>query len=938
LTSFNDPQQVLRRVVEAIDHHMGTDGCAFYLRRETYRPEASSFDFPAVSIEDDDSLVIRLRSTGAPADPRALGSPAAGEIAFPMMVGGDLVGFLSLTPKRVEYEAEDRHAIGTLAEATGLALVALDPRLRSLGIIVPRNNLPRALTSFVGREREIAEIDQLVIEHHVVTLVGAGGVGKTRASLQVAADVLGGFIDGVWFVELAPLSSGDFIPSTVARAMGLKLPSIGEPLDHLLHALKTKQAMLVFDNCEHLVEPSARVISAILGSCPTVKVLASSRQSLDIAGEQTYRLPSLELPKQRDLEHLDASKAMQSAAITLFVERAVSADKRFALTDENVSAVADICRRLDGIPLAIELAASKTAVLSPSQLSARLHERFRLLSQTSSDRPPRQQTLHALIDWSFDLLDESERAAFRRLSIFAGGWTLHAAEAVCSDENVDEWRIFELVSALVSKSLVVVEPSGDDSRYRMLHSIREYSRERLDETNEAHAVAAKHTHYYAGRVGGLGSLAGKLEDVKWREALSPEIDNIRAALDWSIFRGNDTAAGLTLLAGIEWPELLTTPQEAIHWFDATAKLVDGPGDAVTVARVLRHRAALEWLVDRSIAQREETATLELAAARAASDPDEIARALATLGACYRDAGRFDDAEVCFSEAYQAPQELGALALNQVLRNWAVTELQRGDLEVARRRFTEVAGRERPGSEGHASALLNLGELEFAVGNFDGARAAAGRAQEAFAQLNASLLTLAVCNLAAYAMAVDDFDEARDSLREALQLVRLSGRAMDANRTGAPRRVRWARRRPRTRCRYRRFHGRALCGRRSTTAHRAGRVRAPDADPFADLRRRRARATDECRRSLDGGTGSRASDDDKRGEPETGEWVRSSDAVRSSQYCFARSSSGYGRRSWARCSNTDPFQNRSQREASAADRTMSGQKAPTHVPDDRRTLV
>ena len=626
----------------------------------------------------------------------------------------------------------------------------------------------------MGREVEIAEITELVSENHFVTLVGAGGVGKTRTSLQVASNVLAGFVDGVWFVELASLSNGDYIPASIAQAMSIKLPSAGDPLENLLRLLKSKQALLVFDNCEHVVESAARIIASILSGCPQIKVLASSRQGLDIAGERTYRLPSLEVPAEDAAEGIRADDAIRFAAVALFVERASAVEKRFALTDDNAGAVVDICRRLDGIPLAIELAASKTVVLTPKQLSSRLHERFRLLSQPGTDRLPRQQTLHALIHWSFDLLDEAERTAFRRLSIFAGGWTLQAVEAVCTDDTVDEWKAFELLSALVSKSLVVAEMGGDESRYRMLHSIREYSRERLDEANETHAIAAKHALYYARLVHSLAPVAHALEDVKWREALAPEIGNLRAALDWSILRGNDVEAGLTLLAGIEWPELLMTPQEAIHWFDAAAKLVDGVQDASTRARVLRRCVDLEWLVGRSIAQREKTAVHALAAARSSGDPDEIARALCSLGACYRDAGRFDDAENMFAEAYEAPQQLHALTLNALLRNWAVTDLQRGNVERARLRFDEVAGRERPGSEWHGSALLNLGELEFAVGNFEAARAAAIKARETFAHLNTAPLALALCNVAAYAMAVDDLDEARVVLREALHLLKQSG--------------------------------------------------------------------------------------------------------------------------------------------------------------------
>jgi tetratricopeptide (TPR) repeat protein len=318
-----------------------------------------------------------------------------------------------------------------------------------------------------------------------------------------------------------------------------------------------------------------------------------------------------------------------------------------------------------------------------------------------------------------------------------------------------------------------VEPHGDDQRYTMLNSIREYSRERLVAANEAGNTAARHARYYAGLAGELAPLIDALEDEQWQNALAPEIDNLRATLDWAIVQGNDRETGLSLLAKLEWPELLTTPQEAIRWFDWAVKLVDAT-DALTKAQVLRHYSRLEWLVGRLIAQREATAIDEIAAARATADPDEIARALANLGSIYRDAGRFDEAEAQFVEAYEAAHALRAIALNHLLRNWAVTDLQRGDNEMARRRFIEVARRERPGSEAHASALLNLGELEFAVGNVEEARAAARLAKETFERLVAAPLGLALCNLAAYAMAADDFDEARVLLRDALLLLQRSG--------------------------------------------------------------------------------------------------------------------------------------------------------------------
>ncbi len=262
--------------------------------------------------------------------------------------------------------------------------------------------------------------------------------------------------------------------------------------------------------------------------------------------------------------------------------------------------------------------------------------------------------------------------------------------------------------------------------------------------------------------------------MRWQQQLAPEIGNIRAALDWAIFQRNDPGAGLRLLAQLEWPELVSTPQEAVRWFDAAAALADDSVDEVARAQVLRHLVRLEWLVGRTLAHREKTAMRALEAARHSSDPNETARSLANLAGCYRDARRFDEAEELFSQAYRTPHALRTISANHVLRNWAVKDLQHGDVDSARRRFTAVAQSERPGSEAHASALLNLGELEFALGNVEAARTAAAKARETLAELNAAPLALVVCNLAAYAMAADDLADARDLLREALQLLKKSG--------------------------------------------------------------------------------------------------------------------------------------------------------------------
>ncbi len=643
------------------------------------------------------------------------------------------------------------------------------PPLRSLEEFP--NNLPLQLTTFIDRQDDLERLHNHLETTRLLSLVGTGGVGKTRLTLQLAAESLSRFPDGVRLIDLSLVGSDDAVAAEAASILSVRASGVQSVTESIIRAIRDDRLLLIFDGCEHVLAATAALVDALLHSCPKISIIATSRQALGVVGEIVYNVETLAVPPE-DTD--GATAALGYSAVKLFVDRSNAASSRFTLTDGNAAIVAHICRRLDGIPLALELAAAKTAVLSLKQLAEKLDERFRLLSHTSSSRLPRQQTLRALIDWSFDLLSEHERSVFRRLSVFAGGWTLQAAAAVCADESIDEWRVLELLTALVSKSLVAVESRGDDQGYRMLNSIREYSHERLLGSNEAADISAKHAQYYAGFVSGFAPLVTALEDVQWQHALAPELDNMRAALDWTIVRGNNVSSGLRLLAQLEHPELLTTPQEAIRWFDAAMKFVEEPTDALTKARILRHYVRLEWLVGRPSTQREKTATHELTAARAASDPDEIALALCNLASCFRDSKHFDDAERIFSEAYQSPRALSRIAVNSILRNWAVSDLQRGEVEMARRRFTEVARLERPGSEAHASALLNLGELEFAVGNMQAARAAASKARETLVTLNAAPIGLVVCNLAAYALAVDDFDEARDWLREALRLLKKSG--------------------------------------------------------------------------------------------------------------------------------------------------------------------
>jgi predicted ATPase/class 3 adenylate cyclase len=645
------------------------------------------------------------------------------------------------------------------------------PALRSLEHLP--NNLPQQLTSFVGRDDAVAEIKQFLSEHRLVTLLGTGGVGKTRCAIQAAAELLDGYADGAWFVELAPISDASLVAGTVAQRLAVREAPNRPLLETLLAHVERLRLLLILDNCEHVLDEVRGIAAAILQRAPGVRIVATSREALNIAGERILRLPPLAVPPHDETG--SGKEALAFGAVALFLDRALAADPSFALTDDNAAAVAEIVRRLDGIPLAIELAAARVRVLSPAQLAQRLGERFRLLTGGDRSALPRQQTLRATIDWSFDLLDERERELFGRLAAFVGGWTLPAAAAVCAGEGAaDEWEALDGLSSLADKSLVAVEPFGEDRRYRMLHSVREYGLERLAEAGRANAISHRHARYYADLVRELHPLALALEDVEWQRLLTPELGNLRAAIDWAIFQKREPGIGIALLADMEWPELLTSPHEALQWYEAALDLADILPDRIVHSRLLRHCVVLEWLVGRPIAAREQTALRAVEAARSANDANEMARALANLGGVYRSCGRFDEADKAFTEAYASPEPLSRITTNAVLRTWAVTDLQRGNVDLARRRFSEVARLERPGSEGHASALLNLGELEYAAGNLETARQAARQAKESYVHLRSIYLVLALSNLAAYAIAADDLVDAREHLREALRLQSKSG--------------------------------------------------------------------------------------------------------------------------------------------------------------------
>jgi predicted ATPase/class 3 adenylate cyclase len=404
------------------------------------------------------------------------------------------------------------------------------PPLQSLNKIP--NNLPVQLTSFVGREKEIDAVKQELSSHRLVTLTGSGGTGKTRLSLQIAAEVIDHYPDGVWFIELAPLADPDLIPHTILAVLHFGEQAGKTPFQVLEEQFKNKKLLLILDNCEHLIEASAKVAHGLLMSAPGIKILASSREALGVKGELAWPVPSLTLPDPKSLPEIE--QLTQYESVRLFIDRALLVQPHFKVDKTNAPAIAQICSRLDGIPLAMELAAARLKMLSVDQIAARLDDRFRLLTGGARTALPRHQTLRAMIDWSYDLLAENERLLLRRLAVFAGGWSLELAEQICSDDKLNSSDILDMLGHLVDKSLVAVDEDKTGTRYRILETVRQYAREKLLETDENIAIRNKHRDVYLAFLEENESEIVRAQQRKWQKIFETEIDNFRAAFTWSL--------------------------------------------------------------------------------------------------------------------------------------------------------------------------------------------------------------------------------------------------------------------------------------------------------------------------------------------------------------------------------------------------------------------
>ena len=609
------------------------------------------------------------------------------------------------------------------------------PALRSLE--ATPNNLPQQVTSFVGRERELEEVKQWLARGRLVTLLGAGGLGKTRLALQVAANVPDDYPDGVWLVELAAQSDARLVPQAVASVLGLK-EEAGRPVaETLVKYLKDRQLLLILDNCEHLVQACAELTKHLLQSGPRVTVLATSREPLHLAGESTYPVPALSLPDVNATTTFEA--LMHCEAVRLFIDRALAAKPAFRVTDQNVDAVAALCRRLDGIPLALELAAARVRALSVEKIAERLSDRFRLLTGGDQTAVPRQQTLRACIGWSYDLLAEPERALLRQLAVFVGGWTIEAAEAVGASVDIDTLGVLDLLTRLVEKSLVALDAKGE--RYGLLETVREYAQERLFSSGEEAVVRRRHADYCLALAEEAEPFTrGGPQQKRWLDLLEIEHDNLRAALTWALERPESEALGPSMCAALwrfwcyrcHW-------REGRRWCLKALERVPGESDQATRARVLMGAGAIGGYLGEPDARILLENTLLLS--HESGDRDVKAAALNALAKFLIDRNEIAQAQPMLEQARQINRELGNgiwEAMN--LTNLSVIFRVRGEYATATATAEEaLALSQRCGDRWlEAYSLSLLGGLARARGDYAAAETLHEQARVTLTELGFAL--------------------------------------------------------------------------------------------------------------------------------------------------------------------------------------------------------
>ncbi len=605
------------------------------------------------------------------------------------------------------------------------------PPLRSLEAVP--NNLPQQVTTFLGREREQAEVKTSLAKSRLLTLTGIGGIGKTRLSLQVAADVVNDYPDGVWFVELAPINDGNLVPQAIASVIGVKDETGLTLSDALVAYVRDRKLLLVLDNCEHVVSACAEVAKRLLQASRGVRIMTSTREPLNIAGESIYTVPPLSVPRHDARVSVDSM--LQFEATRFFAERASVMQPSFAVTQHNVASVAEICRRLDGIPLALELAAARVRTLSVEQIAARVNDRFQLLTHGDRTAEPRQQTLRAMIDWSHDLLSDSEKIVLRRLAVFAGGWTLEAAEAVASGGSIERSEVLDLLGELVDKSLVAIDST--EGRYRLLEIVRQYAHEnlvRLDEADDARTRQLQYFLEFAERAEPelFGGRPGA-----WLERLDAERENLLLAHSWCV-----------------------REQSGQHPLRLT--------NALKVYWITRGQLGLSYRL-----------TLQALAHAQASARDALrCRGLFNAGQVCYFMGRCDDAVGFLDDSLAIARELGSQeGVERALSLLGFAALGCSDFVGARRYIEEALALARThGDKREIAAVTNgLAQFHRMVGELDAAKPLYEEALGLALEIgDREVVAVAELNLAMVAIDLHEVDDARQMLRDAIAIARELG--------------------------------------------------------------------------------------------------------------------------------------------------------------------
>ncbi len=636
-----------------------------------------------------------------------------------------------------------------------------------------RGSLPLQSSSFIGRERELADIAARLQSRPLVSLVGAGGVGKTRAALKLASEMADGFADGVLLAELAPLTENARVAELLCRLLGVTVFQERTAQDSCVTMLRGRAMLLVLDNCEHVLEGAAALADALLRHCPGLRVLATSRQALGVAGEAVFLMPTLGVPRHEGA--LSADAAMRCDAVRLFAERAADALGSYTLSDEEAPIVAGICRQLDGVPLAVELAAARLRMLKPAEIAKRLEDVFRLLTGGSRTALPRQQTLRATIDWSFSLLGAAEQIVLARLSVFVDGCTAEGASAVAGGEGIEADEVFDLVGALVSKSLMVADVSGRATRYRMLETTRQYAAEKLGNAGARARLMAE----YMLRVFTAAEESWPTTATDdWLATFSPETANFRRAIDWAFCRGGDPALGVSLVAQSRaLTEEMSLEPDLARWTRMAAAHVGEATPPGEYARLLY----LRTIPQKRLAPGDSAADRmdAIARFRALGDRPWLSRALKQMAIARAMPGPVS-AEMLdtVSEAVALLADLAPHKdLASALGHTGALHFLAGDHDVSRR-FNEQALAMRRALGDRSGALasaVNLAELLFMEGKVGLALNYAMQAEAEARQVRAqATLALILSNIAGYRLAVDDIAAGRAAAWEGLKLSRALG--------------------------------------------------------------------------------------------------------------------------------------------------------------------